>query len=112
MQGHVLVRIGAKLIEEMGAESLMWGSGYPHGDGVWPNSDQYIKEPVRRGCSAAIHRENEQGESVARVETCDSCAPGRLRSLASRPQPWRTTAYVQSDAASPWCRGACGHDHG
>jgi uncharacterized protein len=22
----------------------MWGSDYPHGDGVWPHSDQYIKE--------------------------------------------------------------------
>jgi predicted TIM-barrel fold metal-dependent hydrolase len=28
----------------MGAESLMWGSDYPHGDGVWPHSDKYIKE--------------------------------------------------------------------
>jgi uncharacterized protein len=37
-------RIGAKLIDDMGAESLMWGSDYPHGDGVWPHSDQYIKE--------------------------------------------------------------------
>ena len=37
-------RIGAKLIDEMGAESLMWGSDYPHGDGVWPHSDKYIKE--------------------------------------------------------------------
>jgi predicted TIM-barrel fold metal-dependent hydrolase len=40
-------RIGAKLIEDMGAESLMWGSDYPHGDGVWPNSDQYIKEQFK-----------------------------------------------------------------
>ena len=37
-------RIGAKLIDDMGAESLMWGSDYPHGDGVWPHSEQYIKE--------------------------------------------------------------------
>jgi uncharacterized protein len=37
-------RIGAKLIDEMGAESLMWGSDYPHGDGVWPHSTQYIEE--------------------------------------------------------------------
>jgi len=37
-------RIGAKLIDDMGAETLMWGSDYPHGDGVWPNSTQYIKE--------------------------------------------------------------------
>jgi uncharacterized protein len=37
-------RIGTKLVDEMGAESLMWGSDYPHGDGVWPESDKYIAE--------------------------------------------------------------------
>ena len=37
-------RIGTKLIDDMGAETLMWGSDYPHGDGVWPESDKYIKE--------------------------------------------------------------------
>ncbi len=30
-------RIGTKLIEDMGVETLMWGSDYPHGDGVWPS---------------------------------------------------------------------------
>jgi len=29
---------------ELGVDNMMWGSDYPHGDGVWPNSDQYIKE--------------------------------------------------------------------
>jgi uncharacterized protein len=37
-------RIGTKLIEDIGAETLMWGSDYPHGDGVWPESSQYIAE--------------------------------------------------------------------
>ena len=37
-------RIGGKLIEEMGVETLMWGSDYPHADGVWPESDKYIQE--------------------------------------------------------------------
>ena len=36
--------IGAKLVDDIGAESLMWGSDYPHGDGVWPESDRYIEE--------------------------------------------------------------------
>ena len=36
--------IGVKLVDDMGAESLMWGSDYPHGDGVWPESDKYIAE--------------------------------------------------------------------
>ncbi|HXD95994.1 MAG TPA: amidohydrolase family protein [Candidatus Acidoferrum sp.] len=37
-------RIGTKLIEEMGVETLMWGSDYPHADGVWPESSKYIEE--------------------------------------------------------------------
>jgi predicted TIM-barrel fold metal-dependent hydrolase len=37
-------RIGAKLIDDIGVETLMWGSDYPHGDGVWPESSQYIAE--------------------------------------------------------------------
>ena len=37
-------RIGTKLIDEMGVETLMWGSDYPHPDGVWPDSETYIKE--------------------------------------------------------------------
>ncbi len=37
-------RIGTKLIEDMGVETLMWGSDYPHADGVWPESSKYIEE--------------------------------------------------------------------
>ena len=37
-------RIGTKLIEGMGVETLMWGSDYPQGDGVWPESSKYIEE--------------------------------------------------------------------
>ncbi|HEX9408972.1 MAG TPA: amidohydrolase family protein [Methylomirabilota bacterium] len=37
-------RIGTKLIGDMGVETLMWGSDYPHGDGVWPESSKYIAE--------------------------------------------------------------------
>src|SRR5437899_190638 len=37
-------RVGTKLIDEMGIETLMWGSDYPHPDGVWPESKKYIEE--------------------------------------------------------------------
>ena len=36
--------IGARMVEDIGIETLMWGSDYPHGDGVWPDSDKYIAE--------------------------------------------------------------------
>jgi predicted TIM-barrel fold metal-dependent hydrolase len=37
-------RIGTKLIEDMGVETLMWGSDYPHPDGIWPESSKYIAD--------------------------------------------------------------------
>ena len=40
-------RIGTKLIEDMGVETLMWGSDYPHPDGVWPESEKYIDEQFK-----------------------------------------------------------------
>jgi uncharacterized protein len=53
--------IGTKLIDDMGVESLMWGSDYPHGDGVWPDSEAYINEQFS-GLS----------EDVVRKITCDN----------------------------------------
>ncbi len=31
------------MLDLIGVESVMWGSDYPHGDGVWPDSDKYIE---------------------------------------------------------------------
>jgi len=39
--------VGTKLIDEMGVETLMWGSDYPHPDGVWPESAKYISEQFK-----------------------------------------------------------------
>ena len=36
-------RIGAKLLDDLGVENVMWGSDYPHSDGVFPDSQEYIK---------------------------------------------------------------------
>ena len=40
-------RIGTKLIDDMGVETLMWGSDYPHTDGVWPESSRVHRGAVR-----------------------------------------------------------------
>jgi predicted TIM-barrel fold metal-dependent hydrolase len=31
-----------KLLDELGADKVMWGSDFPHPDGVWPDSREYI----------------------------------------------------------------------
>jgi predicted TIM-barrel fold metal-dependent hydrolase len=34
--------VGIKLLDELGADKIMWGSDFPHPDGVWPDSQEYI----------------------------------------------------------------------
>jgi predicted TIM-barrel fold metal-dependent hydrolase len=48
--------IGAKLVNEIGVETLMWGSDYPHGDGVWPESDKYIKDQFAGLPADVVHK--------------------------------------------------------
>ena len=48
--------IGARLADEIGVETLMWGSDYPHGDGVWPESSKYIEEQFAGLSPEAVHK--------------------------------------------------------
>jgi predicted TIM-barrel fold metal-dependent hydrolase len=48
--------IGTKLIDDMGVETLMWGSDYPHPDGVWPESSKYIAEQFGHLPADVVHR--------------------------------------------------------
>ncbi|HEU5324152.1 MAG TPA: amidohydrolase family protein [Methylomirabilota bacterium] len=34
--------VGVKLVDELGVDKVMWGSDFPHPDGVWPDSREYI----------------------------------------------------------------------
>jgi uncharacterized protein len=36
-------RIGIKLREDVGVENVMWGSDYPHPDGIFPDSQAYLQ---------------------------------------------------------------------
>jgi uncharacterized protein len=35
--------VGLKLLDELGVDKVMWGSDFPHPDGVWPDSKEYIE---------------------------------------------------------------------
>jgi predicted TIM-barrel fold metal-dependent hydrolase len=35
-------RIGITLLDELGVDTVMWGSDFPHPDGVWPDSSEVI----------------------------------------------------------------------
>ena len=38
--------IGVKLIDELGEDRVMWGSDFPHPDGVWPDSQEYVAKEL------------------------------------------------------------------
>ena len=39
-------RIGIKLIDDLGVDNVMWGSDFPHPDGIWPDSQEYLKREL------------------------------------------------------------------
>ncbi len=37
-------QVGLELVEKIGVDNVMWGSDFPHPDGIWPDSQQFIRE--------------------------------------------------------------------
>ena len=48
-------RIGIKLLDEIGENNIMWGSDFPHPDGIWPDSQEYIQRELGHLPSATRH---------------------------------------------------------
>jgi len=38
--------IGIKLLDDLGHDNVMWGSDFPHPDGVWPDSQEYLQKEL------------------------------------------------------------------
>lgn len=55
--------IGIKLLKELGEDNVMWGSDYPHPDGIWPDSRDYLKREL-----------GHLPEAVRRKVVCDNAA--------------------------------------
>ena len=39
-------RIGIRLLDALGEDNVMWGSDFPHPDGVWPDSQETLREQL------------------------------------------------------------------
>lgn len=55
--------IGVKLLEDLGEDRVMWGSDFPHPDGVWPDSQEYVQKEL-----------GHLPEGVRRKIVCDNAA--------------------------------------
>jgi len=38
--------VGVKLVDDLGVDTIMWGSDFPHPDGIWPDSREYIQREL------------------------------------------------------------------
>ena len=47
--------VGIRLIDLLGEDTIMWGSDFPHPDGVWPDSQEFIERELA-GVPDAIRR--------------------------------------------------------
>lgn len=39
-------KVGTRLLDLLGEENVMWGSDFPHPDGVWPDSQEFIRQEL------------------------------------------------------------------
>ncbi|MGH7917542.1 MAG: amidohydrolase family protein [Candidatus Binataceae bacterium] len=49
-------RIGIRLVDEIGEDNIMWGSDFPHPDGIWPDSQEYIKRELGHLSQSVRHK--------------------------------------------------------
>jgi predicted TIM-barrel fold metal-dependent hydrolase len=35
-----------QLVDNLGADNIMWGSDFPHPDGIWPDSQAFIEREM------------------------------------------------------------------
>ena len=38
--------VGLRLLDVLGADTVLWASDYPHGDSVWPLSHQTVEQDM------------------------------------------------------------------
>jgi len=48
--------VGIKLVEEIGEDNIMWASDFPHPDGIWPDSQEYILKELGHLPEATRHK--------------------------------------------------------
>ena len=48
--------IGLRLLDILGEDNVMWGSDFPHPDGVWPDSQSIIEKELGHLTDATRHK--------------------------------------------------------
>ena len=48
--------VGLKLLDELGVDTVLWASDYPHGDSVWPHSHQIVERDMASIDEAVVRK--------------------------------------------------------
>ena len=38
--------VGIELLKHLGEDNVMWGSDFPHPDGIWPDSQEFLTDEL------------------------------------------------------------------
>ncbi len=49
-------KVGTRLLDLLGEDNVMWGSDFPHPDGVWPDSQEFIEKELGHLPAATRHK--------------------------------------------------------
>jgi predicted TIM-barrel fold metal-dependent hydrolase len=85
--------VGLKLTEELGADKIMWGSDFPHPDGIWPDSREYIARETAH-LPADVRRKIVCASTTSRAH---NLCPLTISALASRLRRSARTAALSPE---------------
>ena len=55
--------VGVRLFDLLGVDNVMWGSDFPHPDGIWPDSQEFLDKELS-GVSADVRRKVTRDNAV------------------------------------------------
>lgn len=91
-------RIGIRLLDAIGVDTIMWGSDFPRPDGVWPDSMAFI-DGAPGGARPAPDRPWERGPAVRLRDRLNGARP--VIEKISLPGTVWTALYAEFPSAAP-----------
>src|SRR5260370_38360142 len=75
--------VGIRLLDVLGEDNVMWGSDFPHPDGIWPDSQEFLTKELT-GISAETKRKvvRDNAMKLYRLGNLSGSGPGRQQERA------------------------------
>ena len=68
--------VGVELLHHLGEDNVMWGSDFPHPDGIWPDSQEFLGRELTEHLARSAAQD--------RARQCDEAlSAGQLKARAT-----------------------------